>query len=85
VNFWAALIFASLYQDKEDRRKVNTNEGEDYKDSIPELLGIYNCETDTSHTFSAGLVSRSNLTLARAFHMIRDCSIHAPDCFAGAG
>jgi hypothetical protein len=44
VNFWAALIFASLYQDKEDRKKVNTNEGEAYKDSVPELLDIYNFE-----------------------------------------
>jgi hypothetical protein len=32
LNFWAALIFASLYQDKEDRKNVNTNEGEAYKD-----------------------------------------------------
>jgi hypothetical protein len=30
-----------LYQDKEDRNKVNTNEGEAYEDSVPELLGIY--------------------------------------------
>jgi hypothetical protein len=41
VNFWAALIFASLYQDKEDRKKVNTNEGEVYKDSVLELLDIH--------------------------------------------
>jgi hypothetical protein len=44
VNFWAALIFASLYQDKEDREKVNANEGEVYKDSVLELLGIYSRE-----------------------------------------
>jgi hypothetical protein len=35
------LIFASLYQDKEDRKKVNTNEGETYKDSVLELIDIY--------------------------------------------
>jgi hypothetical protein len=35
------LIFASLYQDKEGRKKVNTNEGEAYKDSVLELLDIY--------------------------------------------
>jgi hypothetical protein len=44
VNFWAALIFASLYQDKEGKKKVNTNAGEVYKDSVSELLEIYNCE-----------------------------------------
>jgi hypothetical protein len=42
VNFWAALIFASLYQDKEDGKKVNTNEGEAYKDSVPEISNTYN-------------------------------------------
>jgi hypothetical protein len=31
---------ASLYQDKEDRKKVNTNEEEAYKDSVLELLDI---------------------------------------------
>jgi hypothetical protein len=41
VNFWAALIFASLNQDKEDRKKVNTNEGKSYKDSVLELPDIY--------------------------------------------
>jgi hypothetical protein len=30
-----------LYQDKEDRKKVNTNEGEAYKDSVRQLLDIY--------------------------------------------
>jgi hypothetical protein len=30
-----------LYQDKEDRKKVNTNEGEAYKDSALELPDIY--------------------------------------------
>jgi hypothetical protein len=55
-----------------------------FKDSVPETSDIHNCETDTSHTFSAGLVSRSNLTLARAFHMTRDYSIRAPGCFARA-
>jgi hypothetical protein len=28
------------YQDKEDRKKVNTNEGEAYKDSVPELSNV---------------------------------------------
>jgi hypothetical protein len=32
---------ASLYQDKEDRRKVNTNEGEAYEDSVLEIYGFY--------------------------------------------
>jgi hypothetical protein len=35
---------ASLYQDKEDSMKVNTNEGKTYKDSVLELLDIFNCE-----------------------------------------
>jgi hypothetical protein len=30
-----------LYQDKEDRRKVNTNEGEAYEDSVLEIYGFY--------------------------------------------
>jgi hypothetical protein len=41
ASFWAALIFASLYQDKEDRKEVNANEGEAYTDSVLELLEIY--------------------------------------------
>jgi hypothetical protein len=41
ANFWTALIFASWYQDKEDRKRVNTNEEEAYKDSVLELLDIY--------------------------------------------
>jgi hypothetical protein len=35
---------ASLYQDKEDSMKVNTNQGKAYKDSVLELLDIYNWE-----------------------------------------
>jgi hypothetical protein len=33
------------YQDKEDRKEVNTNEGEAYKDSVLELLDIYSNDT----------------------------------------
>jgi hypothetical protein len=42
------LIFASLYQDKEDREKVNANEGEAYKDAVLELLDIYNLDDDSN-------------------------------------
>jgi hypothetical protein len=31
-------------QEKEDRKEVNTNEGEAYKDSVLELLDFYNYE-----------------------------------------
>jgi hypothetical protein len=38
-----------LYQDKEDRMKVNTNEGEAYKDSVLELLDIYRDDRQGYH------------------------------------
>ena len=35
---------ASLYQDKEDRRKVKTTEGDSVKDFVNEISGMYNFE-----------------------------------------
>jgi len=35
------LIFASLYQDKEVKEKVNTTEEDTLIDSGPEISGIY--------------------------------------------
>jgi len=35
------LIFASLYQDKEDRKKSKLNEENTFKDSVSEISGFY--------------------------------------------
>jgi hypothetical protein len=58
VNFWTALIFASLYQDKEGRKKVNTNEGEAYKDSVLELHDFYNCVGSVPEAISRAIARR---------------------------
>jgi hypothetical protein len=67
VNFWGALIFASLYQDKENRKKVNTNEEEAYKDCVLELPDIYSNDTAGNSVIKLSTVLT---TIHRFLHMI---------------
>jgi hypothetical protein len=48
------------YQDKEDRKKVNTNEGEAFEDSVPELLGIYANDSTPAEGFVVHLITVDN-------------------------
>jgi hypothetical protein len=47
VNFWAALIFASLYQDKEVRKKSKINEEKTFEESILEIFVFYGNERNS--------------------------------------
>jgi hypothetical protein len=40
VNFWTALIFASLYQDKEVRKKYKINEENTSKGVKPQIIWL---------------------------------------------
>jgi hypothetical protein len=57
---------ASLYHDKEGRKKVNTNEGEAYKDSVPQLPDIYRNDKQVGFPIAAGSM------MYDAGHMIHD-------------
>ena len=65
ANFWTALIFASLYQDKEVIKKGRINEENTFKDSVLEISGFYNLR---------GTESRSNLLFDVATDAIFDDS-----------